>query len=70
MAISRGLALNVVSLHQDRVPGQSGYEGLKFNWMLENWSQVVDGVRGMVEFVEGRDDLRWCAPAQRIRRLR
>lgn len=47
------LALNVVSLHQDRVPGQSGYQGLKFNWMLDNWSQVVDGVRGMVEFVEG-----------------
>jgi hypothetical protein len=47
-----GLALNVVSLHQDREPSQSGYEGLKFNWMLENWSQVVDGVRGMVEFIE------------------
>lgn len=47
-----GLALNVVALHQDRLPGQRGYEGLKFSLMLEDWPEVVDGVRGMVEFLE------------------
>lgn len=46
------LVLDVVSLFQDRVPGQAGYRGINYELMLSDWENVVAGIRGMVHFLE------------------
>jgi hypothetical protein len=44
--------MNAVALMQDRVPSQAGYAGLDFQKMIEAWDILVNGVKGMVEFLE------------------
>jgi len=46
------LVLDVVALHQDRIPSQAGYKGIDYGLMLEEWNKVVSGIRGMVSFLE------------------
>ena len=46
------LVLDVVALRQDRVPSQAGYRGIDYTRMLAEWDSVVNGIRGMVTFLE------------------
>lgn len=46
------LVLDVVALAQDRVPSQAGYKGIDYERMLNEWPQVISGVKGMVELLE------------------
>lgn len=46
------MVLNVMALIQDRVPNQTGYLGLDFKRMVEEWPIMVDGARAAVEFLE------------------
>lgn len=47
-----GLVLDVVALRQDRVPSQAGYRGLNYTKMLDEWSTILAGIKGMVQFLE------------------
>jgi hypothetical protein len=47
-----GLVLDVVALRQDRIPSQAGYRGIDYTKMIEEWDKVVQGIRGMVSFLE------------------
>ncbi|HXP23771.1 MAG TPA: DUF262 domain-containing protein [Candidatus Sulfotelmatobacter sp.] len=47
-----GLVLDVVALRQDRIPSQAGYRGIDYGKMLKEWQAAVDGIRGMVSFLE------------------
>ena len=46
------LVLDVVALRQDRVLSQAGYRGIDYTRMLAAWDSVVNGIRGMVTFLE------------------
>ena len=46
------LVLDVVALRQDRVPSQAGYRGIDYARMLGEWESVVNGIAGMVGFLE------------------
>lgn len=46
------LVLDVAALSQDRVPSQAGYWGMDLQRMIDEWPRLVDGVRGMVGFLE------------------
>ena len=46
------LVLDVVALRQNRIPSQAGYRGLDYTKMLREWNKVVDGIKGMVSFLE------------------
>ena len=46
------LVLDVVALHQDRIPSQVGYRGIDYVRMLNEWDMVVKGIEGMVGFLE------------------
>ena len=46
------LVLDVVALRQDRMPSQAGYRGIDYTRMIDEWDMVVEGVRGMVRFLE------------------
>ncbi|MHB8205213.1 MAG: GmrSD restriction endonuclease domain-containing protein [Desulfomonilaceae bacterium] len=46
------LMLGVVALRQDRIPGQASYLKLDYDRLLTEWEMVVNGVRGMVAFLE------------------
>lgn len=46
------LVLDVVALRQDRVPSQAGYRGVDYAKMMTEWSAVVEGIKGMVQFLE------------------
>ena len=46
------LVLDIVALHQDRVPSQAGYRGIDYTRMLAEWESVVKGIQGMVTFLE------------------
>lgn len=46
------LVLDVVALRQDRVPSQAGYQGIDYGRMLNEWDGVVNGIKGMVSFLE------------------
>jgi hypothetical protein len=47
-----GLVLDVVALHQDRIPSQAGYRGIDYTRMLNEWDMVIKGIKGMVGFLE------------------
>lgn len=47
------LVLDVVALRQNRVPSQAGYKGVDFSKMIAEWDKVVEGIKGMVGFLEG-----------------
>ena len=47
-----GLVLDVMALRQDRVPNQAGYMGMNYGLMLKEWPTLVDGIKGMVAFLE------------------
>lgn len=47
-----GLVLDVVALMQDRVPSQSGYKGIDYKRLLQEWDQVVAGVKWAVRLLE------------------
>lgn len=46
------LVLDVVALHQDRVPNKAGYNGIDYTRMLTEWESLVDSIKKMVEFLE------------------
>lgn len=46
------LVLDVVALRQDRIPSQAGYRGINYTQMLEEWDVVVNGIKGMISFLE------------------
>jgi len=46
------LVLDVVALHQDRIPSQAGYRGIDYTRMLNEWDMIVKGIKGMVSFLE------------------
>jgi hypothetical protein len=46
------VVLDMVALRQNRVPSQAGYRGIDFGKMIEDWAQVVAGIKGMVGFLE------------------
>ncbi len=46
------LVLDIVALRQDRVPSQAGYRGVDYSRMLNEWDTVVQGVKGLVGFLE------------------
>ena len=46
------LVLNVVALRQDRIPGESSYRGINYTKMTDEWDTVVEGIKGMVHFLE------------------
>jgi hypothetical protein len=46
------LVLDVVALRQDRIPSQAGYRGIDYGRMVADWTRVIDGVRGMAQFLE------------------
>jgi hypothetical protein len=46
------LVLDVVALRQDRIPSQAGYRGIDYARMLDEWETVVEGIKGMVGFLE------------------
>ena len=46
------LVLDIIALHQDRVPSQAGYRGIDYTRMLAEWESVVKGIQGMVTFLE------------------
>lgn len=46
------LVLDVIALRQNRVPSQAGYRGIDFTKMIDEWSDVVAGIKGMVAFLE------------------
>jgi hypothetical protein len=48
----RNLVLDVVALRQDRVPSQTGYQGIDYTRMLNEWDSVVKSIKGMVSFLE------------------
>jgi len=45
------LILDVAALMQDRVPNQTGYQGLDLEKLVEEWEQLVAGVEWMVDFL-------------------
>lgn len=47
-----GLVLDVVALRQNRSPTQAGYRRIDYTRMLDEWDFVLDGIRGMVGFLE------------------
>lgn len=47
-----GLVLDMVALRQDRIPSQAGYRGIDYTQMLYEWDKVVNGIKGMVSFLE------------------
>lgn len=47
-----GLVLDVVALRQDRIPSQAGYRGIDYKRMVVEWETVVNGIKGMVSFLE------------------
>ena len=46
------LVLDVVALHQDRVPSRAGYRGIDYKRMIAEWASVVKGIQAMVTFLE------------------
>lgn len=46
------LVLDVVALRQNRIPGKAGYRGIDYTQMLNEWDNIVSGVKGMVNFLE------------------
>jgi hypothetical protein len=46
------LALSIVALRQDRVPNQTGYKAINYKRMVDEWEQVVCGVKGLIGFLE------------------
>jgi hypothetical protein len=56
------LVLDVVALRQDRIPSQAGYRGIDYVRMLNEWETVVQGIKGMVAFLEEES----CFDAQRL----
>lgn len=47
-----GLVLDIVALRQDRIPSQAGYRGIDYTRMLDEWDIVVQGIKGLVGFLE------------------
>lgn len=45
------LILDVAALMQDRAPNQTGYQGLDLKKLVEEWQQLVQGVKWMVGFL-------------------
>lgn len=46
------LVLDVVALRQDRIPSQAGYRSIDYTRMLNEWDSIVQGIKGMVNFLE------------------
>lgn len=46
------LVLDVVALRQDRVPSQAGYQGIDYTKMIDDWTTIIAGIRGMIGFLE------------------
>ncbi len=45
------LILDVAALMQDRVPNQTGYQGLNLEKLVNEWQDLVHGVKWMVDFL-------------------
>jgi len=46
------LVLDVEALRQNRVPSQAGYQGLDFTAMISRWDTLVEGIKGLIGFLE------------------
>ena len=46
------LVLDVAALRQDRIPSQAGYRGIDYARMINEWDILVEGIGGMVRFLE------------------
>lgn len=46
------LVLDVAALRQNRTPNNAGYKGIDFKKMISEWDDLIDGIAGMVEFLE------------------
>jgi len=46
------LVLDVVALRQNRIPSQAGYRGINYTEMIDEWDTLVEGIKGMVRFLE------------------
>lgn len=46
------IVLDIVALSQDRVPSQAGYKGIDYKKMLDNWSNIIESIKRLVNFLE------------------
>ena len=46
------LVLDLAALRQDRVPSQTGYQGIDYPKMVEEWPMIIQSIKGLVEFLE------------------
>ncbi len=46
------VVLDTVALRQNRTPSQAGYKGIDYDCMLKEWDKIVEGINGMVIFLE------------------
>ena len=46
------LVLDTAALMQARAPNQSGYWALDLQMMVDKWETLIDGIKGMVSFLE------------------
>ncbi len=51
-AEAQDVVLDVAALLQDRVPNRTGYFGVKWSDILEQWDLLVEGCRRAVEFLD------------------